>query len=129
MLAEKDTTFAIVSRAPLEKLTAFKRAKCWDRTWVSSFGSDFNYDFHATLDEKVAPVEYNFKPKDRSWGEAHGMSVFFRIDDDIFHTYSSYARGCERLTDAYALLDLTPYGRQQEFEDSPEGWPQQPTYG
>ena len=62
-------------------------------------------------------------------GEAHGLSVFFRTDDDVFHTYSSFARGVESLTDAYSLLDTTPYGRQQDWEDSPPGWPQQPTYG
>jgi len=62
-------------------------------------------------------------------GEEHGLSVFFRLDDDVFHTYSVYARGTEALTDAYALLDQTPYGRQQSFEDSPPGWPQKPTYG
>jgi predicted dithiol-disulfide oxidoreductase (DUF899 family) len=62
-------------------------------------------------------------------GEEHGLSVFFRIDHDVFHTYSTYARGTESLTDAYALLDRTPYGRQEDFEDSPPGWPQKPTYG
>jgi predicted dithiol-disulfide oxidoreductase (DUF899 family) len=62
-------------------------------------------------------------------GEEHGISVFFRIADDIFHTYSVYARGTESLDDAYRLLDLTPYGRQQKFEDSPSGWPQAATYG
>jgi len=62
-------------------------------------------------------------------GEEHGLSVFFRLGDDVFHTYSTYARGTEYLTDARALLDMTPYGRQQDFEDSPPGWPQKPTYG
>ena len=57
------------------------------------------------------------------------MSVLFRLEDAIFHTYSTYARGCEALTDTYRLLDLTPYGRQEDFEDSPPGWPQKPTYG
>ena len=62
-------------------------------------------------------------------GEEHGLSVFFRIDDDVFHTYSTYARGVESLTDSYSLLDVTPYGRQEDWEDSPSGWPQKPTYG
>jgi predicted dithiol-disulfide oxidoreductase (DUF899 family) len=62
-------------------------------------------------------------------GEAHGLSVFFHRGDDVFHTYSAFARGVEGLTDAYSLLDLTPYGRQESFEDSPPGWPQKPTYG
>jgi predicted dithiol-disulfide oxidoreductase (DUF899 family) len=62
-------------------------------------------------------------------GEEHAVSVFFRIDSDVFHSYSSYARGTESLTDSYSLLDVTPYGRQESFEDSPPGWPQKPTYG
>jgi predicted dithiol-disulfide oxidoreductase (DUF899 family) len=61
--------------------------------------------------------------------EGHGLSVFFQLDDEVFHTYSAFARGTESVTDAYSLLDITPYGRQQDFEDSPPGWPQRPTYG
>lgn len=140
MLAERDTTFVLISRAPLAKLEAYKQAQGWDRTWVSSFGSDFNYDFYATIDPDVAPPMYNFlTPEEKQRqvgrplkfrGETHGLSVFFRLDDGaVCHTYSSYARGCEGLTDSYALLDCTPYGRQEDFEDSPEGWPQKPTYG
>lgn len=138
MLKDLDTTFVLVSRAPLPKLDAYKAQKGWRFPWFSSFGSDFNYDFHVTLDEKVAPVEYNYRDKrelearkgpNLAIGEGHGLSVFFRLDDDVFHTYSTYARGTESLTDAYSLLDTTPYGRQQNFEDSPPGWPQKPTYG
>jgi predicted dithiol-disulfide oxidoreductase (DUF899 family) len=62
-------------------------------------------------------------------GEEHGLSVFFRLGDEVYHTYSAYARGTESLTDSYQLLDTTPYGRQESFEDSPPGWPQKPTYG
>jgi len=138
MLNDRDTTFAVVSRAPLAKLDAYKATKGWDIPWYSSLGSNFNYDFHVTLDEKIAPVEYNYRTKaeleshgspNATHGEEHGLSVFFRMGDDLFHTYSTYARGTESLTDAYRLLDTTPYGRQQEFEDSPPGWPQRPTYG
>jgi predicted dithiol-disulfide oxidoreductase (DUF899 family) len=137
MLADRNTTFALISRAPLAKLEAYKKLRGWNRPWYSSFGSDFNYDFHVTLDEKVAPVEYNYQSKaemlahdvpNQTEGEGHGLSVFFRLDDDLFHTYSAYARGVERLTDAYSLLDTTPYGRQEDWEDSPRGWPQKPTY-
>ena len=89
---------------------------------------------------EIAPIEYNFlnkaemekRQQDGPYfmkGEEHGLSVFFRLDEDVFHTYSAYARGTESLTDAYTLLDTTPYGRQQDFEDSPPGWPQKPTYG
>ena len=133
-----DTTFVLCSRAPLAKLEAYKAVKRWSIPWFSSFGSDFNYDFHVTLDDNIAPVEHNYLPKaeleqrkDEPYflkGEQHGLSVFFRIDDAVFHTYSAYARGTEALTDAYSLLDTTPYGRQQDFEESPPGWPQKPTY-
>ncbi len=138
MLNQRDTTFVLVSRAPLSKLEAYKKLKGWTVPWYSSFGSDFNYDFHVTLDENIAPIEYNYRDKAElekrnganvMQGESHGLSVFFRLGDDVFHTYSTYARGVESLTDAYSLLDMTPYGRQEDFEDSPTGWPQQPTYG
>ncbi len=138
MLHNCDTMFAMVSRAPLAKLEAYKAKKGWSVPWYSSFGSDFNYDFHVTNDEKVAPVEYNYRNKaeleankvpNAISGEEHGLSVFFRIGDDVFHTYSAYARGTEGRTGSRALLDMTPYGRQQDFEDSPPGWPQRPTYG
>jgi predicted dithiol-disulfide oxidoreductase (DUF899 family) len=138
MLNDRDTTFVLISRAPLPKLEAYKASKGWKVPWVSSFGSDFNYDFHVTHDEKVAPIEYNYQTKaelkarrgpGNVEGEDHGLSVFFRLGDDVYHTYSVYARGTERLTDAYSLLDTTPYGRQEDFEDSPPGWPQRPTYG
>jgi predicted dithiol-disulfide oxidoreductase (DUF899 family) len=139
-LNDLDTTFVLVSRAPVAKLKAYKAQMGWTIPWFSSFGSDFNYDFHVTLDEKVAPVEYNYLDKAKLEkrqkaepyflkGEQHGLSVFFRFDKDVFHSYSAYARGTECLTDAYSLLDMTPYGRQQDFEDSPPGWPQKPTYG
>ncbi len=138
MLKDLDTKFVLVSRAPLAKLEAYKSRKGWTWPWYSSYGSDFNYDFHVALDEKVMPVEYNYRSKaemeqrnvpNPTEGEEHGLSVFFRLDDEVFHTYSTYARGTESLTDAYTLLDTTPFGRQQDFEDSPPGWPQKPTYG
>jgi predicted dithiol-disulfide oxidoreductase (DUF899 family) len=113
MLPARDTQFVLISRAPFAKLHAYKTRKGWERPWYSSFGSDFNDDFQVTTDT----------------GETHGLSVFFRIDDAIFHTYSTYNRGTESLTDAYRLLDTTPYGRQEDWEDSPSGWPQRPTYG
>lgn len=130
MLQARNTNFVLISRAPLAKLAAYKALKGWDRPWYSSFGSDFNYDFHVTLDEEIAPAEYNYRSQSGGEkGEGHGLSVFFRLDDDIFHTYSAYARGTENLTDSYRLLDITPYGRQEDWEDSPAGWPQKPTYG
>lgn len=140
LLAERDTAFVLVSRAPLEKLLHYKEERSWTRPWYSSFGSDFNYDFHVTQDRSVVSLQYNYRTEEEltqrkdaePWfleGESHGLSVFFHLHDDVFHTYSTYARGCESLTDAYHLLDVTPYGRQEDFEVSPEGWPQRPTYG
>jgi len=137
-LGERNTTFALVSRAPFAKLEAYKEKHGWKVPWYSSFDSDFNYDFNVTHDEKIAPLEYNYKNKqqllDRRGslseieGEDHGLSVFFRIGNEVYHSYSTYARGVESLVHTYALLDVTPYGRQEDWEDSPEGWPQKPTY-
>lgn len=138
MLHERNTTFVLISRAPLAKLEAYRELRGWNRAWFSSFGSDFNYDFKVTNDETIAPVEYNYQSKAThltkgedyfTAGESHGLSVFFRVGDDLFHTYSTYARGVEGLTNSYALLDVTPFGRQEDWEDSPAGWPQRPTYG
>jgi predicted dithiol-disulfide oxidoreductase (DUF899 family) len=132
LLQERDTTLALISRAPFEKLDRYKAEQGWSLPWFSSWGSDFNYDFHVTLDESVTPVQYNFQNAENSAqmkGESHGLSVFFRLDRELFHTYSTYARGVESLTNSYSLLDVTPYGRQEDFEDSPPGYPQKPTYG
>jgi len=83
-------------------------------------------------------VEYNFRskaefieedPNNKAEGPAHRLSVFLRVNDVLPHTYSAYAREGEGLTDAYRLLDVTPHGRQEDWADSPPGWPQQPTYG
>jgi predicted dithiol-disulfide oxidoreductase (DUF899 family) len=120
-LHARDTTIALVSRAPLAKLTPFKERMAWTIPWYSSFGSDFNYDFHVTNDESVAPVEYNYKDKatliekGTPWyisGEWQGLSVFLRDGNDVFHTYSAYERGIDALVNTYTYLDLTALGRQ-----------------
>jgi predicted dithiol-disulfide oxidoreductase (DUF899 family) len=140
MLGERNTSYVLVSRAPLEKLERYKKELGWDWPWYSSHGTDFNYDFHVTQDPEVVSIQYNYRPKAEleareavepsfAKGENHGLSVFFQLDDSVYHTYSTYARGCESLTDSYPLLDVTPYGRQEDFEDSPADWPQKPTYG
>jgi predicted dithiol-disulfide oxidoreductase (DUF899 family) len=116
----------VISRAPFEKLDAWKQQIGWTFPWYSSEGSDFNYDFHATLDDKIAPIEYNYATKEeleakgQMWnvqGEQPGLSVFLRQDGEIFHTYSTYARGSEKLLGTLQLLDMTPLGRQ----DGPMG--------
>jgi predicted dithiol-disulfide oxidoreductase (DUF899 family) len=117
-LATRGTRMVWVSRAPLDKLEDYKARRGWTFPWFSSHGSDFNYDFHVTLDESVAPMEYNFRPVEGSdvHGEHPGLSVFLRVGDDVFHSYSSYARGAEWSGGSYAFLDLTPLGRQEEWE-------------
>lgn len=116
-----DTTIALISRAPLSRLTPFKERMGWTIPWYSSFGSDFNYDYHVSNDESVAPVEYNYKDKatliekGTPWyieGEWQGLSVFLRDGDDVYHTYSAYERGIDALVNTYTYLDLTPLGRQ-----------------
>ncbi|QIG47309.1 DUF899 domain-containing protein [Nordella sp. HKS 07] len=120
-LHERDTSFALISRAPQAKLRDYAQTMGWDIPLYSSFGSDFNYDFHATTDEKVAPSEYNYRSRadhianNEAWfadGEHHGISVFLREGDEIFHTYSTYARGVEPLVPVLHYLDMTPLGRQ-----------------
>ena len=119
----RDTTLAMVSRAPLPKLEAFRQRMSWTVPWYSSSGSDFNYDFHVTLDPAVAPVEYNYRDLDElgpdwhGWaGEMHGISAFLRRGDRVFRTYSSYARGTDMVNSTYQWLDLTARGRQEDGE-------------
>jgi predicted dithiol-disulfide oxidoreductase (DUF899 family) len=130
-LHARETTLAVVSRAPLATIADYKSRRGWTFPWYSSFGSDFNYDFHVTLDERVAPVEFNFRTKDEliehgmGWladgsSEQPGYSVFLRVDDRIFHTYSMFARGTEWLGGSYAFLDVTALGRQEDWEE-PKG--------
>jgi predicted dithiol-disulfide oxidoreductase (DUF899 family) len=128
-LHTRDTTFGYVSRAPIEKIERYKHKMGWTFPWYSSFGSDFNYDFHVTLDPSVMPVEYNFRtaeefaargePLDLGEGgsmELPGRSAFLRIDDRVFHTYSVYARGLESMGGSYYVLDETALGRQEDWE-------------
>ncbi len=118
-----DVAFVVVSRAPLDKLVAYKRRMGWDFRWVSSFGGSFNYDLHVTIDPGVAPVEYNYTDQARleaenvAWrdwsGEQPGMSAFARDGDDVFHTYSAYARGLDALWTMQQWLDRAPLGRNE----------------
>jgi predicted dithiol-disulfide oxidoreductase (DUF899 family) len=126
-LHARDTSFAVISRAPLAKLEAFRKRMGWSFPWYSSLGSDFNYDFHVTTDEAVMPVEYNYKDKAaleqarhtyHVKGEQPGVSVFLRVGDNVFHTYSAYARGLDLLCNTYNYLDLTPLGRQEGWDET-----------
>jgi predicted dithiol-disulfide oxidoreductase (DUF899 family) len=108
----RDTSFALVSRAPLENIEPFKERMGWTIPWYSSDGSDFNVDFGVTTDK----------------GETFGLSVFLRDGDDVYRTYFTNRRGIEALGSVWSFLDLTPLGRQETWEDSPEGYPQSKPY-
>jgi predicted dithiol-disulfide oxidoreductase (DUF899 family) len=112
-----DLSYAVVSRAPIEKLLAFQMRMGWRFNWVSSFNSDFNYDFHVsfTSDELArGRGYYNFQETDVDGEEASGRSVFYKDPQgNIYHTYSAYGRGDERLIGAYNFLDMTPLGRNE----------------
>jgi len=130
-LATRDTTLALISRAPYPKLARYRDGRGWKVPWYSSFGGDFNYDFHVTIDATRAQVEWNFRGPaeleehgqgwllESSW-EQPGHSAFLAVDGEVFHTYSAYARGSEWLGGSYAFLDLTALGRQEEWEE-PKG--------
>lgn len=131
-LHTRDTTFALVSRAPLAKLEQWKAKKGWDLPWYSSGGTSFNYDFGVTIDESVTPGRYNYRTRDEyeAMGsdffeadqpfEMPGRSCFLTADGRVFHTYSQYARGLESTGGSYYFLDLTALGRQEEWEE-PKG--------
>jgi predicted dithiol-disulfide oxidoreductase (DUF899 family) len=111
-LHARDTSFALVSRAPLEKIEPYRKRMGWDTPWFSSANSDFNDDFGVT----------------RNGSEVFGLSVFIRDGDRIFRTYFTSGRGVEALGSVWTFLDLTPLGRQEDWEDTPEGRPQGPRY-
>jgi len=124
-LRSRDTAFALVSRASLAKLEAYRASRGWTVPWYSSYGSDFNYDFQVTLDKSVPQLQYNYRPEPDLLGgeqsaEMPGNSCFVRDGGEIFHTYSTYARGTDYLGNAYTLLDLTALGRQEDWEE-PKG--------
>jgi len=117
-LAHRDVTFLAVSRAPLPQIEAFKKRMGWRFPWVSSYGTDFNFDYHVSFTrEQMAkgPVDYNFTPREFPSDEAPGLSVFYKNErGEIFHTYSAYARGLDLLIGAYNYLDLAPKGRDED---------------
>ena len=150
-LANHDVTLCAVSRAPLEKLQAYKRRMGWIFPWASALGSDFNYDFQATYTEEQQQsgvVDYNFRSQDvrpsleagkvgplaeiaagvgTDWAtytrEAPGMSAFAQEDGVVYHTYSAYARGVDGMWGMYQWLDRAPRGRNEaRAEDAPLSW-------
>ena len=111
-LRARDTAYALISRAPYDEIRAFKERMGWTVPWFSSFDSDFNRDFGTTTDD----------------GESFALSVFLRDGDGVYRSYVTSSRGVDRLRLDFNLLDLTPLGRQEEWEDSPDGWPQTEAY-
>lgn len=136
-LHARNTSLVAISRAPLEKLVEYKVRMGWKFPWVSSLESDFNFAFHATLDDTVEPVLLHFKTTEdlektgtpwtkddpQPWSsdlngtEMPGLSVFLRVDNEIFLTYNTFGRGIEQFHNGYPYLDLTPLGRQEAWEE------------
>lgn len=117
-LAARDTTLVVVSHAPLPEIQAFQRRMGWGFKWVSSFGSDFNFDYQVSASQDEVgkkKVYYNYELTEFPSEERPGASVFYQNEaGEVFHTYSTYARGLDILITAYNLLDLTPKGRDEE---------------
>jgi len=116
-LYAKDTSLVLISRAPVDTLHRFRARMGWELPWVSSGSTaagepDFNQDFHTTVDGQ----------------ERHSVSAFLRDGDRVFHTWQTFDRGEEPFMVVFDLLDMTAYGRQESWEDSPPGWPQHPPY-
>ncbi|WP_379063297.1 DUF899 domain-containing protein [Mesorhizobium sp. UC74_2] len=119
-LNARDTSIVLVSRAPLEKLLKYQQRMGWRHPgWYSSLDSDFNLDMGATVADPDDPTRTS---------ERHGVSVFLRDGGNIHRSYFNGARGVEYLGSLWTYLDLTPYGRQETWEDSPQGWPQTEPY-
>jgi predicted dithiol-disulfide oxidoreductase (DUF899 family) len=119
-LHARDTSFAAVSRAPLEKIEAYRKRMGWTIPWYSSFESDFNVDFGVGPQTPQPDVYQD--------GETFGLSAFLRDGDSVFRTYFTTQRGVEALGPVWTLLDVTPLGRQENWEDSPAGYPQTEPY-
>ena len=137
-LAQRDVSLVVVSRAPLAEIEAYKKRMGWKFKWVSSFGNDFNHDFHVSFskDEMAKGAEYNYTVDKITSEDLPGLSVFIRDENGtVFHTYSSYARGLDTLVGTYNFLDMAPKGRDEgalpwtmawvrrhdEYEDKPKG--------
>ena len=125
-LKHRDVTLVAVSRAPLERIEAFRKRMGWDFKWVSSNRNDFNYDYHVsfTPDQiRNGAVFYNYARTKMDMSDREGVSVFYKGESGtIFHTYSSYARGIDVLNGAYHFLDLVPKGRDEEGLSFSQAW-------
>jgi predicted dithiol-disulfide oxidoreductase (DUF899 family) len=125
-LPHRDVTFVVVSRAPLSKLEAYKKRMGWRFNWVSSHGNDFNFDYGVSFtkeDEGKNKAYYNYEVGEFINDEMPGLSVFYKDENgDVFHTYSTYARGLDHLIGTYNFLDLVPKGRDEDRFDFTMEW-------
>ncbi len=125
-LKQRDVQFVAVSRAPLSKIEVFKQRMGWGFTWLSSYASDFNYDFDVSFTpEQLADgaAFYNYRLGNPGFQDREGISVFYKDDSkDVFHTYSAFARGIDMVNGAYQFLDLVPKGRAEAGHDNPQYW-------
>ena len=124
-MAQRDTRLVAVSRATLAEIEGFKKRMGWKFSWVSSFGTDFNYDYGVSFSkEEIASGKaiYNYETSSFESEEGPGASVFYREDGDIFHTYSTYGRGLDMMLNAYNFIDLTPKGRDEDSLPYPMAW-------
>jgi len=125
-LPHRDVSFAVISRAPLAKLEAYKKRMDWRFKWLSSYGNDFNFDYHVSFtkeDEKKNEAYYNYGKGEFITDELPGLSVFSKDENgEVFHTYSTYARGLDILVGAYNFLDLVPKGRDEDQFDFTMEW-------
>jgi len=124
-LRQRDTNLVLVSRAPWQKLAAFKKRMGWKLEWYSSLENEFNFDFHVSFtpeDIKSGSLVYNYAKIESDMDELPGLSAFYKDDTgEVFHTYSAFSRGIDILNTTYHFLDLTAKGRD-ENPDSPQDW-------
>lgn len=121
-LPHRDVTFVVISRAPLSEIQAYQKRMGWQFKWLSSQANEFNFDYHVSFteeEEKKGEVYYNYGTQEYMSDELPGLSVFYKNDDgDVFHTYSTYARGLDQLVGTYNFLDLVPKGRDENPEST-----------
>src|SRR5579863_8586708 len=122
-LENHDVSYAAVSRAPWAEIEPFKNRMGWHFNWVSSYNNDFNFDYHVSFTKEGGQVFYNYVMQDFVSEELSGLSVFYKDEEgNIFHTYSCYGRGDEKIVSTYMLLDLTPKGRNETINGNLTDW-------
>ncbi len=125
-LNHRDVAFIAISRAPLTKIEPFKQRMGWSFKWLSSFHSDFNFDYHASFtpeEVQAGAAFFNYAQSDPGLTDREGISVFYKDESGaVFHTYSCYARGIDMMNAAYHYLDLVPKGRDEEGHEDPQDW-------